>query len=609
VAERGTVTAAPGRPVLVFDGTCGFCRGWITRWQATTGDRLEYLPYQDPAVAARFPDLPRAQFEQVVVLIEPDGRVWAGAAAVFRALAPGPGRGLLWWAYRRVPGFSATAEAVYRFVASHRTIWSALTPRPRSFVATRWWFLRLLGLVYLCAFVSAWVQAAGLIGSHGISPAADLMELARRHFGGVDFLQFPTLGWFGAGDGALQVLCGAGTLLALLVIADVATGSALTGLWLLYLSLCTVGGTFFQFQWDALLLEAGLLAALFRPGSRAVRWVLRWLLFRLMLAAGVVKLSSGDPLWHNLTALAVHYETQPLPTWIGWWAHQLPLGLQKLTCATALAIELGAPLLMLGPRRARFAGGAATVGLMILIALTGNYCFFNLLTVALCVVLLDDDALPRWARQLGQTGWWPWPWRRRPAPGRSWDRWLVAAIAAYLAVLSLPPLVGSFRMPVAWPAWMHAFGAWRSVNGYGLFAVMTNPRYEIVIEGSRDGGHWIPYEFRDKPGDPQRRPGFVAPHQPRLDWQMWFAALGRYQDNPWFLNLCVRLLQGEPSVVGLLAANPFPDHPPRLIRAQYYEYHFTDRATRRATGAWWRRELRGPYLPVISLSEPGPEGG
>jgi len=218
------------------------------------------------------------------------------------------------------------------------------------------------------------------------------------------------------------------------------------------------------------------------------------------------------------------------------------------------------------------------------------------LTMVLCILLLDDAALPAWCRRF---------YRPRPAAAL-WRRGLLLPVALGLVVLSVPPLVGAFRVRVAWPSWLTVGAAWRSVNGYGLFANMTNPRYEIVIEGSADGAHWQAYEFRYKPGDPDRRPGFVAPHQPRLDWQMWFAALGRYQDNPWFLNLCVRLLQGEPAVLRLLAENPFPEQAPKLIRARLYEYHFTDPATRRVTGGWWRRELKGEYCPIISLRDAGP---
>ena len=596
MTRLASVTAAPAKPVLIFDGDCGFCQRWIARGRELTGDRIAYVPFQDANVAAQFPEIPPAQFPRAVVLIDIDGSAYAGAEAVFRTVAGTRGWGWLPGAYARGPGVARVTEAVYQFIARHRPFFSALTPQPAAFAATRWWFLRLVGLIYFIAFLSLWQQVGGLLGSHGIQPAAELMTAARRYFGGVNFWQWPTVCWFNTSDGFLRALCGTGTLLALLVIVDVATLPALAGLWLLYLSLCTVGDVFLGYQWDALLVETGLLAALFAPGSRTLLWLLRWLLFRLMFSAGVVKLASGDALWRSLKTLTIHYETQPLPTWIGWWAHQLPEWWQRFSCGGMFVIELAAPCLIFAPRRWRFAGAGAIVGLMGLIALTGNYCFFNLLTVALCFLLLDDEALPAWSRRLA---------RWRPAAPIGW-RGILVPVAIFLLVLSIPPLVGAFRARVTWPRWMTVGAAWRSVNGYGLFASMTNPRYEIVIEGSADGEHWRAYEFRDKPGDLHHRPGFVAPHQPRVDWQMWFAALGRYQNNSWLLNFCGRLLQGEPAVVRLLAENPFPEHPPRLIRAQLYEYHWTDPATRRTTGAWWRRELKGEYCPVLSLRPTNP---
>jgi hypothetical protein len=241
---------------------------------------------------------------------------------------------------------------------------------------------------------------------------------------------------------------------------------------------------------------------------------------------------------------------------------------------------------------------------MVLIAATGNYCFFNLLAVALCVLLLDDAALQRFA---------PARWHKLPSNSHRWrwPMWITAPAAAIVFTATTMTLVGAFREQVAWPNFMlelhRDLSVSRSFNGYGLFAVMTTSRPEIVIEGSHDGQKWLPYEFKYKPGDPMRRPAFVAPHQPRLDWQMWFEALRVMrpgsEPSPWFLNFCVRLLQGQPEVLTLLKTNPFPDAPPRYIRAIVYDYHFTDFATRRKTGAWWRRQLVGPYCPVLSLPQ------
>jgi hypothetical protein len=264
--------------------------------------------------------------------------------------------------------------------------------------------------------------------------------------------------------------------------------------------------------------------------------------------------------------------------------------MQKSSCALMFLVELAVPFLIFAPRWIRVFAFPPLVGLQIVILLTGNYCFFNWLTIALCLFLLDDRFL------------------RRPAvtvPPLS-DRLLLARnigfgiLAALIGLLSLMPVISmtGFR---AWPkplvAMYQATAPFRSVNSYGLFAVMTPSRPEIIVEGSNDGQTWLAYDFKHKPGPLDRRPRFVAPHQPRLDWQMWFAALGDYRGNRWFVNFCLRLLQAEPTVIDLLKENPFPNAPPKYIRAIVYDYRFTNVGTRR----WWRREFKGEYLPPISL--------
>jgi hypothetical protein len=354
------------------------------------------------------------------------------------------------------------------------------------------------------------------------------------------------------------------------------------------------------------------------------------LLFKLMFLSGCVKLLSGDPTWRQLTALTFHYQTQPLPTWIGWYAHQAPIWFQKLSCALTLAIEIVAPFLIFTPRRLRFAGGVLLVGLQLLILLTGNYTFFNGLTLALCLLLLDDFAVARIIPGKLQSWFALNPDFKMPKQScpvvsgerdtgaaeirtvvRRAHRWpkpllllVVAAIwlgvSGFLMAASLG-LHSPLLAPLAWVA--EPLEPFRSINDYGLFRVMTTERNEIIVEGSNDGRHWLPYEFNYKPGDLKRTPAFVAPFQPRLDWQMWFAALGSAEQNPWFEHFCERLLQGSPDVLALLARNPFPDHPPRYLRAELYSYQFTSFAERRATGAWWRRTLVGEYLPPISLRD------
>jgi predicted DCC family thiol-disulfide oxidoreductase YuxK len=643
---------------MVYDGDCNFCSLWIHRWRHTTGDHLDYLPFQDPSVAVRFPEVPRGQFETAVQLVEPDGCVYGGAEAVFRALAQNPHeRWLLDW-YEHSPVFAHASEWGYRVVARHRTFFSALTllgwgrhVDPPTHNLVRWAFLRALGVIYLIAFVSLWVQIIGLVGSDGILPAKLAMDSMRQtadtqHLGLDRYHLVPTLCWFKASDGFLNLQCAAGATLAVLLIFGFAPAPCLFLLWLIYLSLATVGREFLSFQWDNLLLETGFLAIFLAPWqlwlrlapaappSRLVLWLLRWLLFKLMLQSGCVKLLSGDPAWRNLTALTFHYEAQPLPTWIGWYAHQLPVWAQKTSALTMFGIELFVPFVIFAPRRLRRFACLVLVFLQALIFLTGNYCFFNLLTVALCVLLLDDAAL--WAcvpatlrnflfRAQGEemgTQWnaslpssvqptpsAPLGTRHSPPNPRKWPVQITVPLACIAIATSLMQFSAMFRSPIPWPRPMLAVFAWlapfRTFNSYGLFAVMTTSRPEIIIEGSNDGVAWLPYEFRYKPGDVKRRPAFVAPHQPRLDWQMWFAALGSYRQNPWLVNFCLRLSEGSRPVLALLEHNPFPQAPPRYIRAAMYDYRFTDFATRRKTGAWWHRQEQGLYLPRLSLPAQG----
>jgi hypothetical protein len=393
-------------------------------------------------------------------------------------------------------------------------------------------------------------------------------------------------------------------------------------MWVLYLSLATAGQEFLWFQWDSLLLETGFLALFLAPlvarssprrdppPSRAAVWMLRWLLFRLMFGSALVKWSSGDPEWHRLTALTHHYETQPLPPWTAWYAHHLPAWAHAGSAAAMFTIEGAVPLLMFAPRRARMLAAGALTFLQTLILLTGNYGFFNLLALALCLLLLDDAAWPaalrRWAGVNAAEGAATDP---RAAPvRRRWPVRLTRPVFATLFVLSLVPLVRSLRQPTPWleplTSVYRAASPLHLVNPYGLFAVMTTRRLEITLEGSRDGVTWRAYEFRWKPGDVRRAPAFMAPHMPRLDWQMWFAALDPEHVPPWFAGLCARLLQGSKPVTGLFVSNPFPEAPPRYVRATLDDYRFTTSAERRATGAWWVRTPRGEYVPALAL-----EGG
>ncbi len=610
------VADPPDKPLMIFDGDCLFCRRWIERWRELTRGAVEYAPLQE--AAERFPEIPRDDFEQALHFIDVDGTVHCGADAVFRSLGRvRAGRGLI-WCYDHVPGFAPITEAAYRVVARHRMLASFFTRlfwgndvRRPAYFKSRDLFVRSLGAIYLIAFVSLWLQVDGLIGEQGILPVGRHLQFAREQLGSDAFALFPTLCWFNSSNGFLHFLCGAGALVSVLLMAGLAPFLSLALLFLLYLSLAIAGQTFLSFQWDILLLEAGFLAIFFAPCrwrmnakgdapfSRVGFFLLKLLLFKLMLMSGVVKLMSGDESWWDLTALDYHYWTQPLPTVIGWWSDQHPEWFKKFSVAFCLAVEIIAPFFIWAPRRLRHCAAGLLIGLQIAIAATGNYCFFNLLTIALCLLLIDDTLWARWVR---------------PAPSHSGIRGPRSAralpIAAILVLVITLPINGmfifsAFRPGAEWPRPIAAIYGYiepiRVVNGYGLFRVMTKSRPEIIIEGSADGIEWLPYEFHWKPGALETAPRWAAPHQPRLDWQMWFAALGTYRQNSWFISLLERLLRNTPEVTRLLAQNPFPENPPRYIRARLYEYRFATWAEYRSTGAWWKREERGEYLSAVTL--------
>jgi predicted DCC family thiol-disulfide oxidoreductase YuxK len=595
------------RPVVLYDGQCGFCKRHIERWRALSGDAVEYLPFQENA--EQFPQVAREQLERAVHLIEPSGRITRGAEAVFRIASLSRKR--RWeWCYAHVPGFALVTETAYRFVASHRNLVDRVDrilfgsgDRPTSHRSTISIFLRALGVIYLIAFVSLWVQIHGLIGSNGILPVAPAIESLKHTPGTAKYFQLPTLCWISASDSALNYFCAGGVVMSILLIVGVLPFLMLLGLWAFYLSLVVVGQDFLSFQWDALLLEAGFASLFVAPfqlwmRSRTMRepshigiWLLRWLAFRIMFLSGMTKLVAGDPSWHDGTALTYHYWTQPLPPWSAWYVNRLPLSFTKFSCWTMFFAELVIPFFCFMPRIPRRIAFFGIVLFQFTILLTGNYGFFNILTMVICIPLLEDAIFPRRLQA-------------KPTVYRSQPWWITSLFAAPAAAIVLITIVAFARecewelhFPT-WIRWLHDESyPFRSANGYGLFRVMTKQRYEIVIEGSDDGEHWKVYDFKYKPGDVNRRPEFLSPHMPRLDWQMWFAALDQ-QPPQWFIAFLTKLLQGSPQVSGLLKTNPFPDHPPRYVHALLYDYHFADDPKGRA---WWKRTLLGEYVPTVQL--------
>lgn len=643
---RTHVSNPPPNPLMIWDGECHFCKRWIERWREITAGKVDYATYQE--AAARFPEITVEQFQRAVALIEPNGEAFFAAEAVYRSLGYRSSRKWLVWSYDHVPGFAAISETAYKFIARHRSLGSTFTRllwgkdvRPPTYFWARRWFLRMLGLIYLIAFVSLWVQVDGLVGSNGMSPVGRFLPAVRQQLGPDAYFLLPTLCWFDSSNAFLHFLCGGGVVLSLLLIFGIAPALLLATLFVFYLSLAIAGQVFLNFQWDVLLLETGFLSiflapwrlwprdliwwpgaaspATAAPVSRAGLFLLKFLLFKLMLMSGVVKLTSGDDSWgwlnqsfhwSALTALDYHYWSQPLPTVFAWWADKSPEWFKHFSVAFCLAVEIIVPFFIWAPRRPRLMAAGLIIFLQIIIALTGNYCFFNLLTIALCLLLIDDAAIGTSRRDI------PAPINGAPnaSPariGRALPKQLgrYAALAVIVATVPINTwlIFSALKPQNSPPGWLAKFyeqlEAFRIVNGYGLFRVMTKDRGEIVIEGSTDGVEWLPYEFKWKPGNVKRAPGWCAPHQPRLDWQMWFAALEAPEQNPWLVGLIVRLLEGSRDVTGLLACNPFPDKPPHYIRAMFYRYRFTTAEERRQTGAWWQRQELREYLPTISRDQ------
>jgi len=603
------------KPLFIYDGECGFCRKWVARLRSICGDRLDYKAFQD--CAHDYPQISASSFQKSVYIIQPNGTYHAAAQAVFMALALRWETRLPFLAYRYLPFFPQIAEACYRWVAAHREGLSSIdraltglvgvTP---TYSTSSWLFLRGMALAYLIAFSSCALQVQGLIGENGIIPAQTFLSQVFQTIGVSGLVQLPTLFWLDSSDTSLLVGCLIGAVLSLLAMMGLGGATVFFLLWLLYLSLVNVGGAFFSFQWDNLLLEAGLLTVFLAPWnfkfykarelnpSLLARWLILFLLFRLMISSGLVKIFSGDPTWANLTALQFHYETQPLPTFLAYFMHQLPAGFHTFSTLSMFGIELFLPFLIFAQRRLKLIAALAFISLQVLIALTGNYCFFNLLTILLCLLLIDDATwhqltFKKFTIKSQATSAWRLP---------SWSLLPVAIVSILFYSLTVSEL---FFKKTVWPQFVYQsfnyLAPFRSLNNYGLFAVMTTTRSEIVVEGSDDGSLWLEYIFKWKPGNVKEAPRFVAPHQPRLDWQMWFASLGTYQQNPWFLSFCEQLLRNNSHVISLLEHNPYPDHPPRFIRAVKYTYRFTKYDDLKKNGQWWTATAEGIYLPSISL--------
>jgi lipase maturation factor len=459
-------------------------------------------------------------------------------------------------------------------------------------------FIRLLGVVFLIAFLSLLVQLRVLYGRNGLLPAQAYLDGIRAT---ARFFEVPTVFWIGCSDRALQAAAAAGVVLSFGLIFNVAPCVCLFALWALYLSFVSVGQDFMSFQWDNLLLESAFFSLFVVPGGWRPRhpppphplgtFLMLWLVFRLHFESGAAKLLSGDPTWRDLTAMVSYYETAPIPTWLGWYAHQVPAWGQKFSALFTLIVEIGVAPLIFAPHTVRSVVFVLMLSLQLVVGLTANYGFFNYLSMALCLWVLDDRHIEWAARRLR--------WTLRPPAARVPARLRTAclATAAFVVVpLSVVPFLHFSPWHGAWPRIGRMLSIYRSVNAYHLFASMTLVRREAVLEGSDDGAHWNEYDFCYKAGDVSRPPPFVAPHQPRVDFQMWFLLLGGRFGAPYFETLLRRLLTDPAAVAPLFCVDPFPDRPPRFVRVAVYQYRFTDYAS--GPRQWWSRQLLGYSEPI-----------
>ena len=486
----------------------------------------------------------------------------------------------------------------------------------RTFWLTRFLILRLLGLIYAVAFLTLVNQGLPLIGHHGLLPADLYLDRVAEHFGGrgAAAAQVPTLFWLTISDPFLTAMSWAGLILSLVVLAGYANGILMAVLWALYLSFYQIGQSWYSFGWEIQLLETGFLSIFFVPlldgrpfpgrPPNAVLWLYRWLAFRIMLGAGLIKIR-GDACWRDLTCLAYHYETQPVPGPLSRALHFMPLWFHKGGALFNHLAELVMPWLLFWPRWGSIAAGVTMLLFQIVLIVSGNLSFLNWLTIVPVLACFDDALLARVlpARLSAAAS------RAAAAaqPARA-QQVAVGLLIGLVAILSINPVSNLLS---AGQAMNTSFDRLFLVNTYGAFGSVGKERPEIVLEGTDDeviteGTVWKEYEFKCKPGDPGRRPCLITPYHYRLDWLMWFAAMSSPDRYPWSAHLVWKLLAGDPGAQSLLAGNPFPARPPRYIRAQLYRYEFAPAGE--ADGAWWRRELHRCVAPAALRGRSPSEG-
>jgi len=459
---------------------------------------------------------------------------------------------------------------------------------------TRFYFQRALGFIYTLGFLIAVNQFRALCGEKGILPVHLFLKK-------IEFWDSPSLFFLNSSDNFILVLSYLGLGLAILATVGISdsfgpwvSGIVWFSLWLIYLSFVNVGQTFYSFGWETLLLETGFLAIFLGSSnttpSTLVIWLMRWILFRLMFGAGLIKLR-GDECWRDLSCMQYHYETQPMPNPLSWYFHQLPNFINKGAVLFTHFTELLVPFFYFAPKPYRHWAGFITILFQGMLILSGNLSWLNYITIVLCIVCFDDSILPRlelWTKTMGLSA--------AENVGAIMGHPLVYIVTSVILLLSIKPTINLISPRQVMNT---SFDPLHLVNTYGAFGSITRKRYEVILEGNNDLSpeHWQEYTFKGKPSEVERRPPIISPYHLRLDWQMWFAAMSSYENSPWILSLVGRLLQGNEQVTALLRGNPFGTTPPKYIRASLYEYNFADSKNKN----WWVRRYAGEFLPALSL--------
>jgi hypothetical protein len=495
----------------------------------------------------------------------------------------------------------------------------------------RWIFLRALGLIYYSAFFSLVFQIRGLIGPHGILPANEYLKMLAEQFGRVSYWYAPTVLWFSSSAHMLTGICWVGMIASVLLVLNFWPRGMLAICFVCFLSFVSAAQDFSAYQSDGMLLEAGFIAMFFaprgfRPGwgatsasSRASWLLLVWECFRIYFESGVAKILGGDPQWRNFTALDEYYQNGPLPTWIGWYMQHWPHWFHAATAFGTLALELALAWMMFLPQRFRIICFFIVTPWQIGIILSANYTFLNYLVLVLGFLLLDDRFVLRFLPEKWKDRFLAVKEAKTPAleqPERNWRSTLLTLVGPLKLAVAAVMLTWIFYVTLAEMVWMvkplplpttpvAALEPFRIANRYGLFAMMTRGRYEIEFQGSDDGQTWVIYPFRFKPQDPSKAPGIYAPYQPRFDWNLWFASLSVWRQEPIVVRTEQALLKGENDVILLFAGNPFPHGPPRQVRAVLWQYWFATPAEKRSQGMWWRRQQLGLYAPTLAREADG----